>query len=411
MVSLVHCAARNMSRFASLTLLSFALAASTLAACASDTLDDTALAAAEEGAIAGGKADASWEVAPTHHVGERIFDRASAGGRRIYPVYLAGSKHAPVPLDIVAAAAEGDYSVRVAVLGPLKNGQREVLAAAGYSRPTRELAVTVDVTTSGEHLIVVGSHDLATETFFEVATACHGCDARTIDVLAEPKAGALVATDTKIVEARLGDVLRDRNYDVELELWASPPMQPWNAKKVATSVASGDQANVIVPDSVVPGDDLRLVVRKAGGAVLDHGVTTRYFPEPAPFVRTDAILYGDIVSLQIAGVVGFFEGHATLSLRSEYRDVEIAAYHAEATLPGAASLGFGAFDATFAPDIVDENGDLAPNLPRNGELLSVGFLNGNGDYIRLGCFEYCNDLSGEETCTGGPRSCAVASPW
>jgi hypothetical protein len=78
---------------------------------------------------------------------------------------------------------------------------------------------------------------------------------------------------------------------------------------------------------------------------------------------------------------------------------------------GAASLGFGAFDATFAPDIVDENGDLAPNLPRNGELLSVGFLNGNGDYIRLGCFEYCNDLSGEATCTGGPRSCAVASPW
>jgi len=398
-----------MSRFASLTFLSLALAASPLAACATDALDDAALAAAEEGSLAGGgKADASWDIAPTLHVGERAFDRASAGGRRIYPVWLAGTEHEAVPLDIVATAAEGDYSVRVAVLGPLTSGKRDVLAAAGYARPTRELAISVDVTTSGEHLIVVGSHELATETFFEVATACDGCDARTTDVLAEPKAGALVATGTKIVEARLGNVLASRDFDVELELWASPPMKPWSAKKIATSVASGDQANVIVPASVLPGDDLRLLVREAGGPVLDAGVTTRYFPEAVPLVRTDAMLYGDIASVQVGGVVGFFEGHATLSLRSETRCVEIATHHAEASLPGAVTNGFGAFDATFAPELVDDRGELDPNLPRNGELLSVGWLDGNGDYVRLGCFEYCNDLSGHETCTGGPRSCAAA---
>ena len=51
----------------------------------------------------------------------------------------------------------------------------------------------------------------------------------------------------------------------------------------------------------------------------------------------------------------------------------------------------------------------APNLPHNGELMSVGTFNGNGDYTRLGCFQYCNDLSGMETCTGGPRTCPTTA--
>ena len=36
---------------------------------------------------------------------------------------------------------------------------------------------------------------------------------------------------------------------------------------------------------------------------------------------------------------------------------------------------------------------------------SVGFINGNGDYTRMGCFEYCNNLSGLSACTGGARAC------
>ena len=58
-----------------------------------------------------------------------------------------------------------------------------------------------------------------------------------------------------------------------------------------------------------------------------------------------------------------------------------------------------AFDATFLPDLSVAATD--------GELLSVGFINGNGDYRRLGCFEYCNNLSGLSSCTGGPRACPL----
>jgi hypothetical protein len=49
-------------------------------------------------------------------------------------------------------------------------------------------------------------------------------------------------------------------------------------------------------------------------------------------------------------------------------------------------------------------------LPRNGELLSIGWIDGNGGTNRLGCFEYCNDLTGEETCTSRPRACPITGP-
>jgi hypothetical protein len=379
--------------------------ATTDAAVSGDDADDLVAAAADASLSIAGKADASWDTAPTLHVGERVHDRASANGRRVYPVWIAGRPGAPVPLDVVATAQDGDYSVRVAVLGPLKNGTRAVLAAGGYATPRANVEISLAVKTAGEHLIVVGSHDLADETFFHVQTHCDDCDPRTTDVLTSPKSGALVATGTGIVEGRLGDVLANRSYDVQLELWASPPMQSWNAHKVATSIASGNQVNVIVPASVRPGDDLKLVVRKPGGAILDAGVVTRYAPQATSLVRTDAILYGDIASVQVAGIAGFYEGVAEMSLRSETRHVIIDEDHIEISQPGHVGMGFNAFNATFAPEITDENGTFNPNLPRNGELLSVGSYNGNGDYVRLGCFQYCNDLSGMETCTGGPRTC------
>ena len=61
-----------------------------------------------------------------------------------------------------------------------------------------------------------------------------------------------------------------------------------------------------------------------------------------------------------------------------------------------------------APELLDERDELNPNLPRNGELLSIGWINGAGDYVRLACFEYCNDLSDMELCTSGPRTCPAA---
>ena len=76
-----------------------------------------------------------------------------------------------------------------------------------------------------------------------------------------------------------------------------------------------------------------------------------------------------------------------------------------ATLPGARTNGFAAFDSVFAPELFDAQGHVNPVLPRDGELLSIGTIDGDEQYHRLGCFEYCNDLAGTGTCTGGPRSC------
>gem|GEM_PF-4290337 len=372
-------------------------------------MSDLELAAEADLGAASGKADGAWDTASTLHVGEQVYGHASAGGRRVYPLWIAGSDEAPVALDIVASAAD-ESNVRVAVLGPLKNGAREVIAAAGYSTPRANIEMTVDATDRGEHLVVVGSFELATETGFQITTRCPGCTSDQVDVLAEPKAGALVASETGIVAMELGAVLADRTFDVEVELWASPPAQSWNGRKVATSVASGSQVNIIVPSSVVAGDDLRLVVRKAGGAILDAGVTTRYAPVLAPLVRMDALLYGDLVSVGASGIVGYYEGVASLSMRSEARKLVIAEQDLRANRPGQPGNGFGAFDATFNPELEDGHGGLNPNIQRNGELLSIGWINGNGDYKRLGCFEYCNDLSGEETCTGGARTCPT-SAW
>ena len=375
-----------------------------LAAC-SDAVDaDMDLAAGD--AVQLGKADASgWAIAPTLHVGARAFDGAQQGGRRIHSLWLAGTAASPVGIDLEVASAEG-YDVRVAVLGPLVNGARPVLAADGYATRKQLASVHVDSQLSGEHLVVIGSYGLQRETFYNVTARCSGDCGDRADILASPKAGALVAMETnRLVQANLGAVLANRSFDVELEVWASPPGLAWTATKVATSVASGTQANVILPASVEAGDDITLVVRKAGGPVLDSGVLTRFAPTAQAFARTDAILYGDLVSVQIGGVVGFFEGVAEMALRSETHGREIARHAIHAELPGAAGIGFGAFDATFAPELFDEQGTVNPNLPHDGELLSVGWINGNGEYRRLGCFEYCNDLAGTGSCTGGPRSC------
>ena len=375
-------------------------------ACA-DSIEPSDVELAADDAVLDGKSDgpSDWNVTRTLHVGVRAFDTAASGGRSVHPLWLAGTPAAPLPLHVEVVAAEG-YDVRVAVLGPLRNGKREVIGADGYASRKSTARVQRSVKTSGEHLLVIGSYNLERETFYDVVARCTNCAPARTDTLASPKVGALVAMGTdRLLQTKLGNVLANRTFDVELELWASPPGQWWNAQHVATSVASGTQVNALVPDTVTAGDDLRLVVRRAGGPVLDSGAIVRFAPDAVAFARTDAILYGDLVSLQIGGVVGFFEGAADMVLKSEQTGNEIARHTIHAELPGAVGNGFGAFDATFAPELFDENGTLNPNLPHNGEVLSIGWLDGNGGYRRLGCFEYCNDLSGMETCTGGPRAC------
>jgi hypothetical protein len=361
-----------------------------------DGSNDIELASVDSAA----KADAvGWESAPTLHADTSLHEFASAGTRRVHSLWIAGSATSRVPLTISAQTGE-DYDVRIAVLGPAVNGARPVLAADGYSSRKRTVSVSLDIATAGEHLVVMGSYRLATDTFYALSASCTGagCTPSRVDALASPKDFALVGDSQRLVQMQLGDVLLGYGGDIEVETWVSPPMQHWNATKVASSYASGSQVNVIAPYPAVRwGDDLRLVVREPAGRILDTGVTTRFMPTLSNFVRLDAILYGDIASLQIAGVVGFFEGQADLRLRSETRHIELAATTVYADRPGMVGNGFNAFDATFMPDLSVAATD--------GELLSIGFINGNGELRRLGCFQYCNNLSGLSSCTGGPRPC------
>src|SRR5690606_191960 len=271
------------------------------------------------------------------HAGTSLHEFAGAGSRRIHSLWVAGNDDSRVPVTLAATASGESDDVRIAVLGPLDaSGARPVLAADGYSSRKRAAIVSVDFATTGEHLVVVGSYGLATETFYELSATCNDvpCEASQIDVLATPKAGALVGDGDRIISMQLGDVFAGYNSDIEVEVWASPPMQHWNAQHVATSYASGSQVNVIAPPAVRWGDDVRLVVREPGGRVFDSGVTTRFLPVPTNLVRLDAILYGDIASLQIGGSVGYFEGQADLRLRSVTRNREIASYQARADRPG-----------------------------------------------------------------------------
>ncbi len=371
---------------------------------------DPNLALAAQDAV-GGTGD-GWDVGPTLHVGERLRGHAAVHGRRVYPVWIAGTSAAPVPLDVVATAADGS-DVRIAVLGPLRGGARPVLGAGGYAQPRGNVELSIDVATAGEHLIVVGAFDLASESTFTVATHCETCESGATDILAGPKAGALVGTGDRILHGVLGDVLADRTDDVAIEVWASAPAHPAEAQLVATaiaSLASGTQLNVVLPPSLQAGDDLLLVVRDpSSGAMIDSGVLTRFAPEAAALVRTDALIYGDTVSVAASGIVGAFEGRARMSLRSEAHHLVIDETSVTADRPGQVGNGWTAFDTTFAPEITDEHGTINPALPRNGDLLSIGTLDGNGGYRRLGCFEYCNDPSGHAACSGGTRTCPTTA--
>jgi hypothetical protein len=383
-------------------LLALSLVGACVAAEDEDLSADMDLADEEaaESPLDSAKADApGWQTSTTLHANTRLFDHADPGVRRVHSLWLAGTASSKLPVTLSAVASEG-YDVRIALLGPIgANGVRPVLAADGYASKKRRVSISLNVATTGEHLVVLGSYNLVRETFYDLAATCTGtaCTPDRVDTLALPKDGALVGNSQRLIQMQLGTVIANTNSDIEVELWASPPMQHWNATKVASAYASGTQVNIIAPSSVRWGDDVRLVVREPSGRILDSGITTRFLPTPTNLVRFDAILYGDIASLQIAGSTGFFEGQADLRLRSVTRNRELAQFTAYADRPGMVGNGFNAFDATFMPDL--------SVAARDGELLSVGRIDGNGTFRRLGCFEYCNNLSGLSSCTGGARTC------
>src|SRR5687767_6705973 len=191
------------------------LLALSVAACIdSSPSTDLDLAASEPEVSSAEKLDApGWENARTLHEGASLFDHASANTRRVHSLWMSGSNMNPVPL-IVEARASDTYDVRIAVLGPIVNGQRAVLGADGYSQKKRNASVTLNITQPGEHLVVVGSYNLATETFYDLHATCPGpgCGVSRYDVLATPKDGALVGDSTRLVQMMLGDVMVGRNF-------------------------------------------------------------------------------------------------------------------------------------------------------------------------------------------------------
>lgn len=377
------------------------LLALTVAACVDAPTTDLNLAASDPDIVAAQQLDsATWENAATLHEGAPLFDHAEPNARRVHSLWIAGSNNSHVPL-VVAANGIGGDDVRLAVLGPIDpmTRKRPLLGADGYATQERDARITLDISEPGEHLVVVGSYELATATTYDLSAQCSGdgCGVSRYDVIANPKDGALVADSSRTIEMVLGDVMVGHAQDIDVELWASPPLRPERTTHVATATTSGTQLTAIVPASVKPGDDLKLIVRQADGRVLDTGVATRFAPTRSAFARLDQVLYDDLGSLHIAGVVGTFEGVADLRLFSETRELELATTSVHTDRPGQDGNGSNAFDAGFYPD---------PGVtPHDGEILSVGYLNGNGDYHRMGCFEYCNNLSGLSSCTGGERSC------
>src|SRR5690606_30857720 len=105
--------------------------------------------------------------------------------------------------------------------GPLEaDGTRAVLAADGYASRKRSARVSLDLATSGEHLVVVGSYGLLTDTFYELSATCNDvpCEPGQVDTLASPKAGALVGDGNRLITMQLGDVFADFNGDIEVEV-------------------------------------------------------------------------------------------------------------------------------------------------------------------------------------------------
>ena len=316
----------------------------------------------------------AWNAAATLHVGEATPGSAGAHARTVYPLWLAGSPAAPLALD-VAVTAEDGRDVRVAVRGPITgDGTRPVLGAGGYAQPRGNVELTIEATATGEHLIVVGSYQLATPTEFTVRTTCWDCDAAATDALAAPKSGALVGEGDRTIHAELGAAIRPRE-DVSIELWTSPPLRRELAQLIATVPVAEGRAELPLPASATEGDDLVLVVRDSSGAMLDAGVAARFAPVAHAFVRTDALIYGAGGSIMASGIAPMFEGRAELVLHSDARGLVLGEATAVADKPGHAGNGFSAFDARFP----------AAEYAR-GERLSIGTYTGNGDYRAIACF-------------------------
>jgi hypothetical protein len=126
--------------------------------------------------------------------------------------------------------------------------------------------------------------------------------------------------------------------------------------------------------------------------------------KPSGGIRNDMIQINDSGNaIDVNGVALFTDGNAFLTLRSESKNKNLVDLSVERTLPGQSGLDLALFDARFeVPATLASSDKPNPDLPANGEILSVGFMNEEPRFVRLGCFEFCNDESDTPICSG-PR--------
>src|SRR6185503_6907193 len=97
-----------------------------------------------------GKSDQpGWGSARTLHVGDALIDLVAAGDRRVHALWIDGSAEDPIALDVAVESTDDAGSVRVAVLGPLHDGSRDVVAAGGYTSPEHRVELAARLTDSG----------------------------------------------------------------------------------------------------------------------------------------------------------------------------------------------------------------------------------------------------------------------
>ena len=309
--------------------------------------------------------DTDWTYSGTVHTGEvREARIAPASQRRVYSFYAGATAAAPIDVDFTMV---GDTQVRVALLAPLDaGGNRAVVGSAGYGEATDVAVVHAHLAQSGVYQIVAASFNRASEGTFALAARCTGGACAALDALATPRVGALAAD--RNLEVRINPAL----INAQIELWA-------HGARVAQAWTSQGLATIPVPASVADGDDLLVAVPG-----VDDGVAVRLWTRQGPGVRMDRLALDNVGNrLSVSGVIGFFEGQATVALRREIDLDLIAQTNLTTDLPGQEGTGFDAFDTTLVVPLA--------SLPRAGDLMSLGSIetaSGVPLYIRWGCFEW-----------------------
>jgi hypothetical protein len=231
-----------------------------------------------------------------------------------------------------------------------------------------------------------------------------GADNGTIDArlaatpVVSPASGALTGRTITVK-------LRSDLPDQLVRLFQAPPpagSARWNLIASTTSVGHVAQFTVSASQAS-DGDDLYVVVPGAGGA--STATLLRLWTSTAPGIRTDRIDVNDLGNvLGFTGVLSFFEGVVAVELRTTARREpgglpELLARHAvQVTRPGQVGNGLAMVDTTVAIDLYVD-GQVNPRLPKNGEILSVGFGTERPSYVQVACVEFCNDLRGDGNCT------------